>query len=93
MSCNDKKLNETKSTIGDLEINRYQVSLITSVHDHVDVSKDGETEHILKTNTGDINTMFIIKDTLVIKTGRRPVIYEKKDKAFNYFIKIDSTSR
>ena len=90
LSCSDKKLNERKSTLDDLEINRYQISLITSIHDHVDVTKDGETEHILKTNTGDIDTILLVQDTLVIKTKRRPVIYEKKDKVFNYFIRIDS---
>lgn len=93
LSCSDgyKKLNEKKSIIGDLEINQYQISLLTSLRDHVDVSKNGRTEHILKVNTGDIDTIFLVVDTLIIKTVRRPVIYEKKDKVFNYFIKIDST--
>jgi hypothetical protein len=74
-SCNDKKLNERKSTPGDLEISRYEVSLLTSVHDHVDVTKDGKTEHILKTNTGDIDSIYLLKDTLVIKTLKSPVVY------------------
>jgi hypothetical protein len=93
LACSDadKKLNEKKSTLGDLEINQYQISLLTSIHDHVDVSKNGKTEHILKVNTGDIDTIFLVVDTLVVKTVKRPVIYEKKDKVFNYFIKIDST--
>ena len=90
LSCADKKLNLRKSTIGDLEINRYQISLITSIHDYVDVTKEGETESIIKTNTGDIDTIFVDQDTIVIKTVRRPLIYEKKDKIFNYFIRIDS---
>ncbi|NII24841.1 hypothetical protein HB364_07120 [Pseudoflavitalea sp. X16] len=92
LSCADetKKLNERKSTIGDLEINRYQISLISSLHDHVDVTKDGRTEHIIKVNTDNIDTIFLVKDTLVIKTVRQPVIYEKKDKVFNYLIRIDS---
>ena len=93
LSCADekpKKLNEKKSTIGILEINRYQISLITSIHDHVEVTKEGKTEHILKVNTGDIDTIFLVKDTLVIKTIRQPIIYEKKDKVFNYVIKVDS---
>ena len=89
-SCGDKKLDEKKTIIGDLEINRYQISLITSIHDHVEVTKNGETEQILKVNTGDIDTIFLVQDTLVIKTFRRPVIYEKKDKVFNYSIRIDS---
>jgi hypothetical protein len=91
-SCGDdlKKLNERKSVIGDLEINRYQISLITNIHDHVDVTKDGKTEHIIKVNTGDIDTIFLVQDTLVIKTVRHPVIYEKKNTIFNYLIKIDS---
>ena len=89
-SCGGKKLNERRSTIGDLEINRYQISLITSIHDHVEVTKNGETEQILKVNTGDIDTILLVQDTLVIKTIRRPVIYNKKDKVFGYLIKIDS---
>jgi hypothetical protein len=92
-SCSDKKLNERRSTLEDLEISRYEVSLLTSVHDHVDVTKDGKTEHILKTNTGDIDSIYLLKDTLVIKTLRRPVVYEKKDKVFGYFVKIDSIRR
>jgi len=38
----------------------------------------------------DIDSIYLVQDTLVVKTQRRPVIYEKKDKAFNYFIKIDT---
>jgi hypothetical protein len=90
LSCVDKKLNERKFKFGNIEISRYQISLITSIHDHVDVIKDGETEHILKVNTGNIDTILLINDTLLIKTFRHPVIYEKKDKVFKYFIKIDS---
>ena len=60
------------------------------MHDYVDVTKDGETKHILKVNRGDIDTIFLLQDTLVVKTIRRPVVYEKKDKVFGYFIKIDS---
>lgn len=91
LSCADKKLHEKKSSIGNLEINQYEISLITSVHDHVDVTKEGETEHILKVNTGDIDTIFLLHDTLVIKTVRHPIVYEKKDEVFNYVIKVDST--
>ncbi len=70
VSCNNdelKKLQEKRSTIGDLEINRYQISLITSIHDHVDVTKDGKTEHIIKVNTGDIDTIFLVQDTLSLR--------------------------
>lgn len=92
VSCSDdfKKLKERRSTIGDLEINQYEISLITSAHDHVDVTKDGKTEHIIKVNTGDIDTIFLVRDILIIKTVRHPVIYEKKNSIFNYLIKIDS---
>jgi hypothetical protein len=92
VSCgnNFKKINERRSAIGDLEINQYQISLISNIHDHVDVTKDGKTEHIIKVNTGDIDTIFLVQDTLVIKTVRHPVIYEKKNTIFNYLIKIDS---
>ena len=96
LSCADadthKKLNERKFKIGELGINRYQISLITSAHEHVDITKDGKTEHILKANIGDLDTILLVKDTLIIKTYRQPVIYEKRDKVFNYFIKIDSPS-
>ena len=91
-SCGDdeKKFNERRSLIGDLEINRYRTSLISNTYDHVEVTKDGKTEHILKVNTGDIDTIFGVQDTLVIKTVRHPVIYEKRNNVFNYLIKIDS---
>jgi hypothetical protein len=57
------------------------------------VTKDGETiERILKVNSGDIDSVYLVQDTIVVKTQRWPVIYEKKDKAFNYFIKVDSAS-
>jgi len=90
LSCDDKKLNERKFTLGNLEVDRYQISLLTSIHDHVDVTKDGATEHVLKTNTGNIDSIYLLKDTIVVKTSRWPVIYEKKDKVFGYFVKIDS---
>jgi hypothetical protein len=90
LSCRDKKLFEKKFRIGDLEISCYQISSITSVQDHVHVTKDGETEHILNIGCRDIDTIFLKKDTLVIKTVRWPGMYEKKNKVFNYFLKIDS---
>ena len=85
VSCGDdfKKLKERRSTIGDLEINQYENSLISNTHDHVDVTKDGKTEHIIKVNTHDIDTIFLVQDTLVIKTVKHPVIYEKKNTMFN----------
>jgi hypothetical protein len=93
LSCSDvnDKLVEKKYKLGDIEVTQYEISLITSAHDHLDVTKDGKTiERILKVNTGAIDSVFLVKDTLVVKTSRWIVIYEKKDKAFNYFIKIDS---
>jgi len=91
LSCADKKLIEKKYKLRDIEVTQYAISLITSIHDHLDVTKDGETiERILKVNSGDIDSVFLVRDTLVVKTKRWPVIYDKKDKAFNYFIKIDS---
>lgn len=91
ISCADKKLFEKKYTFDDIEVTQYAISLITSIHDHLDVTKDGETEErILKVNSGNIDSVFLVKDTLVIKTTRNPVVYEKKERAFNYFIKLDS---
>lgn len=93
LSCSDvdDKHVEKKYKLGDIEVTQYEISLITSAHDHLDVTKDGKTiARILKVNTGEIDSVYLLQDTLVIKTSRWPVIYEKKDRAFNYFIKIDS---
>jgi hypothetical protein len=86
----EKKLRQRKFKIGDLEINRYHISLITSGHDHVDLSKGGETVHILKVNEGGIDTLIVVKDTIFVKTERHPIIYKKADTALGYYIKIDS---
>ena len=94
ISCDDKKLFQKKNSLGDIEVTQYAISLITSTHDHLDVSKNGEIEErILKVNSGDIDSVFLVKDTLLIKTVRHPVIYDKKDRAFNYLIKIDSLQK
>jgi hypothetical protein len=93
LSCSDvdDKHVEKKYKLRDIEVTQYEISFITSTHDYLDVIKDGKTvERILKVNYGDIDSVYLLQDTLVIKTGRWPVIYETKDKAFNYFIKIDS---
>jgi len=89
-SCGDKKLDRKKWVAGDLEIDRYQVSRITSLYEQVDVTKDGETVQILTARPGDIDSIFLSHDTLVIQTVRHPDITKDKDRVFNYTIEIDS---
>jgi hypothetical protein len=87
----DKHLHEKIFKGGDITAKWYQISTITNMHDFVDIERYGWTRRIAKFNTGDIDSVSIKGDTVLIYTEPHPIVYELMAKILECYIKIDSS--
>ena len=82
-SC-DKKLDERIVRGTDIEISWYRISTITTIRQYVDVTRDSDTEQLIKADDGSIEFIYIQNDTIFIREKMFPSFYKSKDSIFNY---------
>ena len=91
LSCEEAHLNERTYEKNGITASSYQISLITSMHDYVDISRWGFTENVFKCSVDHIYDILIDKDTVVIRTREDPYVYKVTGKTLWTYIKIDSS--
>jgi len=84
-----KKLNVKTIKNTEIQILWYDISTVTTIHEHVEVSKDGQTQKIAELNQGGITRIYIHQDTIHLQT-KGGLFYQLDEKAFNYTIVLDT---
>ena len=85
-----KKLDEKKIRNSEIEINWYRTSSITTIHEHVEVSKSGAVKKIAELNEGGIEQVKIKSDSIIIETKGTGLFYQLDKEVFNYTIVMDT---
>jgi hypothetical protein len=85
-----KRLDEKVIQGGDIEVHWWTTSSITTMHEHVEVIKDGETRKISELNTGGIHDIVIRRDSIIISTSGTGLFYQLDDSVFGYTIDLDT---
>lgn len=85
-----KKLDERKIRNSEIEINWYRTSSITTIHEHVEVSKSGEIKKIAELNEGGIEQIKLSSDTIIILTTGTGLFYQLEEQVFNYIVLLDT---
>ncbi|RYD74041.1 MAG: hypothetical protein EOP53_19025 [Sphingobacteriales bacterium] len=88
-SCN-KRLKEFTIKTADIEVTKYEISQVSTVHDFVEVRKGNLAITVLEANSYGFADLFVKHDTIVIQYLPN-IFYKTADKAFNYKIKLDTT--
>lgn len=88
-SC-DKRLNEVTVKNNDIEVTKYEISEISTVHDFIEVKKGNSAMKVMEANSNGFADIIISHDTIVIQYLPN-VVYYIADKAFDYKIKLDTT--
>lgn len=92
LSCDDEvHLHERIYKGNGVTASVYQISLISSMHDYVDISRWGHTEMVFKCNADYIYDVVIDGDTVIIRTQEQPLVYKLTSKALGTYIRIDSS--
>lgn len=91
LSCEEAHLNERTYEKNGITASSYQISLITSMHDYVDISRWGHTEMVFKCNADRIYDVLIDGDTAIIRTQEYPLAYKLTSLTLGTYIKIDSS--
>jgi hypothetical protein len=90
-SCEGKRLDLKTFSSGDIKVNWYRVSTITTIHDYVDIKRRGYEKNVMKANTGGIYSISIKGDTITIQTTRELLVYELVAKTLGCTIKQDTS--
>lgn len=85
-----KKLDLKSINNDDIEILWYYTSSVTTIHEHVEVSKAGKTHKIAELNQGGIQKIHIDQDTIYIETNGNGLFYSLEPKIFDYTIVLDT---
>jgi len=85
-----KKLDEKKIGNNEIEINWYRTSSITTIHEHVEVSKSGTITKIAELNEGGIKQIKIESDSIIIETKGTGLFYQLDKEVYNYSIVLDT---
>ena len=85
-----KKLDEKKIGNNEIEINWYRTSSITTIHEHLEVSKSGTTKKIAELNEGGIERIIIKSDSIIIETKGGGLFYKLNKEVFDYTIVMDT---
>jgi hypothetical protein len=74
----------------EINIHWYATSSITTIHEHVEVSKAEKTQKIAELNQGGIDSIYIHQDTIHIETNGNGLFYTLDKSVFNYTIVLDT---
>lgn len=85
-----KRLDEKVIQDGNIEVHWWTTSSISTMHEHVEVVKDGKTRKISELNAGGIRDIRISRDTIIISTSGTWWFYQLDDSAFGYTVDLDT---
>lgn len=86
-----KHLDEKQYKGRDFTVTWYRTSSITTVHDHVELSRWKYTDEIMECNEGNIYDIAIANDTITIRATTGILIYDLEAIKNGCYIKVDST--
>jgi hypothetical protein len=84
------RLNEISFKTKDIEVSKYEISEITSVHDFIEVKKGDSAITVLETNSYGFTDVIVRNDTIIIQYLTN-AIYKFKEKAFGCNVYLDTT--
>jgi len=85
-----KRLDEKVIQNEDIEVHWWTTSSISTMHEHVEVLKDGEARKISELNAGGIHDIVIRHDSIIISTSGTGLFYQLDDSVFGYRIDLDT---
>ena len=86
-----KRLDEKVIQDEHIEVHWWTTSSITTIHEHVEVVKEGETKKISELNAGGIKSIEIRNDSILIHSGGG-LFYQLDDSVFGYRVVLDTTT-
>ena len=89
-SC-DKHLREKTFTNGDITVHWYEISTITTINHYIDISRNGDTKNIMRSEPYSIYDIIIKGDSVIIKTTPNLLLYSLAKREQGYTIALDST--
>ena len=87
-----ERLDETVVHGAGIDVHWWTTSTITTIHEHVEVVKDGEVRKISELNAGGIDSIGISGDSIVVYSGGG-LFYQLEDTAFGYRVVLDTVGR
>jgi hypothetical protein len=69
----------------------YQISSITTIHEFVDIQRDGWTHNIMEANDAVIENVVINRDTVIIKATPGRPIYSLSSYVQRTYIRLDTS--